>query len=157
RRLYPTFLFSFSIYLLFCLAVPSASKLPGTMEAKLVYIGANLLLLPALLHPPMIVQSWTLTYTCVFYLSLPLVVLILRGLNLDRKSRLLSLAGLWLLALCSIRISGVMANGIGFITGMIAAEALPWLRSKTAAVGRRAEVLAGVLVIAACCMLYAGF
>jgi peptidoglycan/LPS O-acetylase OafA/YrhL len=157
RRLYPTFLFAFSIYLLFCLAIPSASKLPPTTEAKLVYIGANLLMLQGLLHPPMIVQSWTLTYTCVFYLALPLLVWVFRGLNLDRKHRLLSLAAVWLLALCSLSISGIMANGIGFITGMIAAEALPWLKNKTAIIGRRAEIFAGMLVMATCCMLYAGF
>src|SRR5262245_16796697 len=114
RRLYPTFLFAFSIYLLFCMAVPATSKLPGTTEARLVYIGANLAMLQGLLHPPMIVQSWTLTYTCVFYLALPVLIWVFRGLNLDRKQRLFSLGAMWLLALFSINISGVMTNGIGF-------------------------------------------
>lgn len=157
RRLYPTFLFAFSFYLLFCLIFPSASKLPGTAEARILYIAANLLMLQALLHPPMIVQSWTLTFTCVFYLAVPLVVWGFRRLNLAPKQRLLCLIGFWFVALCSIRVSGVMTNGIGFITGMIVAEALPWLTAKASALGRRAEVLAGVLVIAACVMLYASF
>ena len=157
RRLYPTFLFAFALYLLFCLMFPSASKLPATGEARILFIGANLLMLQGLLHPPMIVQSWTLTFTCVFYLAVPAVVWGFRKLNFDRKQRLLSLAGLWLLALGSIRISGIMTNGIGFITGMIVAESLPWLKARTAAVGRRAELLAGLLVAAACCMLYVGF
>jgi exopolysaccharide production protein ExoZ len=157
RRLYPAFLFAFTLYLLFCLMFPSTSKLPATGEAKLLYIGANLLMLQGLLHPPMIVQSWTLTFTCAFYLAVPAVVWGFRKLNFERKQRLLCLVGLWLLALGSIPFSGVMTNGIGFITGMIVAESLPWLRTKTAVTGRRAELLAGLLVAAACGMLYVGF
>jgi peptidoglycan/LPS O-acetylase OafA/YrhL len=80
-----------------------------------------------------------------------------RRLNLSPKQRLACLIGFWLVALCSIRVSGVMTNGIGFITGMIVAESLPWLKSKASAMGRRAEVLAGILVMAACVMLYASF
>lgn len=156
-RLYPTFLFAFSFYLLFCLAVPSASKLPETAEARVLYIAANLLMLQGLLHPPMIVQSWTLTFTCAFYLAAPLVVWSFRRLALAPKQRLACLIGLWLVALCSIRFSGVMTNGIGFITGMIVAESLPWLKTKASAMGQRAEVLAGILVMAACVMLYASF
>jgi exopolysaccharide production protein ExoZ len=156
-RLYPTFLFAFSFYLFFCLAVPSASKLPEPAEARVVYIAANLLMLQGLLHPPMIVQSWTLTFTCVFYLAVPLVVWGFRRLALAPKQRLACLIGLWFVALCSIQISGVMTNGIGFITGMIVAESLPWLKTKASVMGRRAEALAGILVMAACVMLYASF
>jgi exopolysaccharide production protein ExoZ len=157
RRLYPTFLFAFSLYLLFCLLFPSVGKLPPGAEAKFVYIAANLLMLQGLLHPPLIVQSWTLTFTCVFYLALPGVVWVLRTLKLARTGRLLCLALLWLLALDSLRVSGVMTNGIGFITGMIVAEALPWLTGKTASLGRRVELLAAVLVVAVSIMLYTAF
>ncbi len=157
RRLYPTFLFAFSIYLLFCLLFPSTSKLPDTLEARGVYIAANLLMLQGLLHPPMIVQSWTLTFTCVFYVSVPLVVWGFRRLSLMPKQRLFCLLGLWCVALCSLQVSPVMSNGIGFITGMIVAESLPWLAIKTSTAERRAELMAGVLFIAACVMLYAGF
>jgi exopolysaccharide production protein ExoZ len=157
RRLYPTFLFAFSFYLLFCLIVPSASKLPAGAEARLLYIGANLLMLQGLLHPPMIVQTWTLTFTCAFYLTVPLVVWSFKKLNLAPKQRLLCLVALFCVALCSLGVSAVMANGISFITGMIVAESLPWLAAKAPASGRRVELMAGVLVTAICVMLYAGF
>src|SRR5260221_14456067 len=105
----------------------------------------------------MIVQSWTLTFTCVFYVSVPLVVWGFRRLSLMPKQRLFCLLGLWCVALCSLQVSPVMSNGIGFITGMIVAESLPWLAIKTSTAERRAELMAGVLFIAACVMLYAGF
>jgi exopolysaccharide production protein ExoZ len=157
RRLYPTFLFAFSVYLLFCLVFPSASKLPAHGEARFVYIAANLLMLQGLLHPPLIVQTWTLTFTCAFYLALPAVAWGFGKFKLGSAGRLRCLAALWVAGLCSLLVSGVMTNGIGFITGMVVAEALPWLKGKASGMGRRAELLAAILVAAACIMLYAAF
>jgi len=75
RRLYPVFLAVLSLYLLLSVAFPSHSKLPGSSSQALMYVGANLLMLPGMTTIPAIITvSWSLSYEWFFYLTLPLVV-----------------------------------------------------------------------------------
>jgi exopolysaccharide production protein ExoZ len=157
HRLYPTFLFAFSIYLILCFLFPAQSKLHGTVTENLLYIAANLLMLQGFLHPPMIVQSWSLTFTCVFYVLVPAVVWVFRKAALGPRQRLLALGALWVLALASIKVSGVMVSGVGFITGALMVELLPIFRAREGKLKGRVEILAWALIIAVWVMLYINF
>lgn len=77
RRIYPTFLAVFAIYLALSMVLPSYSKLPA--QGRLSYIAANLLLLPGVFPiQPLITVAWSLSYEIFFYLSLPVIVGVLR-------------------------------------------------------------------------------
>ena len=78
-RLYPTFLAVFVMYLAASAIVPSRSKLPHDPLDCLVYLVANLLLLPGIVRiEPLITVSWSLSYEVFFYTTLPLIVRALR-------------------------------------------------------------------------------
>ena len=73
RRIYPTFLAVFALYVALSFVVPSYSKLPP--EGRATYLVENLLLLPGVFKiQPLITVSWSLSYEIFFYLSLPLIV-----------------------------------------------------------------------------------
>lgn len=77
RRIYPTFLFVFVIYVLLCHLIPSISKLPHGLAKECVYMVENLLLFPGILKiPALVTVAWSLSYEFLFYLSLPLIITI---------------------------------------------------------------------------------
>lgn len=75
RRLYPTFLVVFAVYLSASLLLPTRSKLPSSWLEATPYVAANLLMLPGMLPiKPIITVAWSLSYEWFFYLLLPVVV-----------------------------------------------------------------------------------
>jgi exopolysaccharide production protein ExoZ len=79
RRLYPVFLLVLSLYLGLSIAFPSNSRLPASFPRALMYIGANLLMLPGMTAIPAIITvSWSLSYEWFFYLTIPFVIAIFR-------------------------------------------------------------------------------
>src|SRR5262249_3714465 len=75
RRLYPVFLVVFCLYSVLSFLFPSQSKWPRSTEEALLYLGANLLMLPGMTRiPAMITVAWSLSYEWFYYLTLPLVV-----------------------------------------------------------------------------------
>jgi exopolysaccharide production protein ExoZ len=100
RRLYPTFLFVFCIYLIFSFLMPSLSKLPHGAVNQITYVIANLLFLPGIFPiKAVITVSWSLSYECFFYLSIPLVITFTAMRRWQRKLRVLFFLGV-LLLLC---------------------------------------------------------
>lgn len=78
QRIYPTFLVVFAAYLALSFVFPSRSKLPEEPAAAAIYVVQNLLLLPGLFPiQPMISVAWSLSYEFFFYLTLPVLTLVL--------------------------------------------------------------------------------
>jgi exopolysaccharide production protein ExoZ len=86
RRIYPTFLVVFGIYILLSHLIPSASKLPSGFSKEVSYLLENILLLPGIVDiPPLVTVAWSLSYELFFYLSIPLVIT-LAGMRVWRRS-----------------------------------------------------------------------
>lgn len=75
RRIYPTFLAVFALYLVLSLFSAADSKIPSGTEPALLYLAQNLLLIPGLQRvEPMIAVTWSLSYEMLFYLVIPLLI-----------------------------------------------------------------------------------
>jgi len=90
RRIYPTFLFVVGVYLLIFMLDPAVSKLPGQVVQNVLYVLANLALLPGLFPiEPIVTPAWALSYLALFYISAPLLVWGLRLRRWQRRQRAL--------------------------------------------------------------------
>jgi exopolysaccharide production protein ExoZ len=88
QRIYPTFLVVFATYFVLSFVFPSESKLPSDTGAAFAYVVQNLLLLPGLFPiEPMISVAWSLSYEFFFYLTLPVIVLVLSLQKWQPRSR----------------------------------------------------------------------
>lgn len=75
KRLYPTFLTVFAIYIFLSYAHGSGGKIPPDGFDALIYLTANLFLLPGLLPiEPLVQVAWSLSYEIFFYITLPAVI-----------------------------------------------------------------------------------
>jgi len=130
-RIYPLFLIVLSLYVVFSLCVPSASRLPHDPLRAVIYVAANAALLPGLLPiRPIITVSWTLSYIFAFYLVSPLLV---RTARLRRLSRLQRCAVLVVLAAGSRGLRAVNSDSgrIRFLlVGMLAWEITDWFKRR---------------------------
>jgi peptidoglycan/LPS O-acetylase OafA/YrhL len=87
ERIYPTFLCVFAIYLVLSILFPEENKIPARSLAAAIYILQNALLLPGIFHiQPIITVAWSLSYELFYYLSLPVLVMML-GMRSWRSSR----------------------------------------------------------------------
>ncbi|MEM9441133.1 MAG: acyltransferase [Pseudomonadota bacterium] len=98
RRIYPTFLVVFALYLVLSAVFPDQSKIPSDPLEAVPYILANILLLPGLFDiTPIITVAWSLSYEMFFYLVMPIII---GALALRRRStgfRLAAFGAIWLL------------------------------------------------------------
>jgi peptidoglycan/LPS O-acetylase OafA/YrhL len=70
-RLYPGFMAVLAAYLVVMLVLPEFSKIPGEPAAALLYLVANLLLLPGILPvTPVVTVAWSLSYVALSYLAI---------------------------------------------------------------------------------------
>jgi exopolysaccharide production protein ExoZ len=87
QRVYPVFSAVFVIYIILSLAFPEKSKIPIS-EDWTVYLFQNFLLMPGIFNiEPMITVAWSLSYEFFYYLTIPLVIEILRMRSWAPKSR----------------------------------------------------------------------
>jgi peptidoglycan/LPS O-acetylase OafA/YrhL len=78
RRIYPTFIVVFIIYLLLSALFPGESKIPAGWEGVILVIQ-NFLLLPGLFEVDAIITvAWSLSYEFFYYLFIPLLIAIFR-------------------------------------------------------------------------------
>ncbi|WP_350653796.1 acyltransferase [Pseudoalteromonas sp. D48-MNA-CIBAN-0056] len=74
-RIYPTFLFVFSIYIFLSFIFPSESKLPQELKLLVIYVIQNLMLLPGLFDiDPIIAVAWSLSYEVFYYIFIPIII-----------------------------------------------------------------------------------
>lgn len=75
RRIYPTFLVVLAAYVVVSFAIPSESKLPGSLAEIPPYLLFNALLLPGIIPvPAFITVAWSLSYEVFFYLTVPILI-----------------------------------------------------------------------------------
>ena len=127
RRIYPTFLVVFAVYLVLSGALPGESKLPTRPIEIPVFLLANALLIPGIVPiPAFITVAWSLSYEFFFYLTVP--ILITRARLRERTSewriRLFVRIGLGFLLLGGL-ISGTHPRMSMFFGGMVLWE---WLK-----------------------------
>lgn len=103
RRIYPTFLTVFLVYLLLSIALPHESKIPSGMWNAVAYVAENALLLPGIFPiEPLVTVAWSLSYEMLYYLLIPLLVM---GLGLHRWRR-----GNRIVLFLTLALVGVMAS-----------------------------------------------
>lgn len=79
QRIYPTFVVVLLVYIALAWIFPAESKIPYGLFEAAYYLMANLLLLPGLFDiRPLITVAWSLSYEMFYYLTIPLVVGMLR-------------------------------------------------------------------------------
>jgi len=79
ERIYPTFVVVFVLYVVLSWAFPTENKIPGPLSKGMLYLVQNLLLLPGLFPiEPLITVAWSLSYEMFYYLTIPLVITLLR-------------------------------------------------------------------------------
>jgi exopolysaccharide production protein ExoZ len=125
RRIYPTFLFVLSVYVVLSLLMPSLSKLPASPADAAVYLVQNLLFLPGLLPiDPLITVSWSLSYEFLFYLTIPILIWVTGMRRWKRRWRVLYFLFL-LAAICLAEFVHATPHGrLGlFVAGMLVYEA----------------------------------
>lgn len=80
QRLYPVFLVVFAIYVVLSFLAPEISKIPTEPGDAVLYLLANLLLLPGFFNIiPMISVTWALSYELFSYILIPPVTMILHS------------------------------------------------------------------------------
>ena len=93
RRIYPPFLAMMAVYVGLFLAVPGAAKWPAGGEIG--FVVRSLLLLPGVFDiEPVMTVAWSLSYELAFYLTMPVVVVMLRMDRWSRARRVGLIAGL---------------------------------------------------------------
>jgi exopolysaccharide production protein ExoZ len=125
ERIYPTFSFVFVVYVLLALALPATNKIPVPATAAAIYLLENFLLLPGLFPiEPLITVAWSLSYEVLFYLTIPLLILVL-GLRERSAGWRVSLFAAFALAIalaCSFW--GGPLRLVMFISGILLHEAI---------------------------------
>ncbi|MBN1148061.1 MAG: acyltransferase [Anaerolineales bacterium] len=151
ERIYPTFLAVFVIYLALSFIFPAENKIPHTPSKAMIYLLQNLLLLPGIFPiRRMIAVSWSLSYEMLYYLSIPLLISILR---LRAWSRIQRVGFFLALAACLATLALNMdarARLAMFISGILLYEALAsgLLRSPINGSGLAALALGFTLTLA---------
>jgi peptidoglycan/LPS O-acetylase OafA/YrhL len=114
ERIYPAFLCVLAIYLVLSALFPSESKIPARPLEAILYILANLLLLPGIFPvTPLIAVAWSLSYEFFYYLLIPLIVMVFGMQRWTRLRRVVFFVGL------SILYMGVCVFGLSPHPGLI--------------------------------------
>ncbi len=122
ERLYPTFLVVLTGYMFLSLLFPSESKIPLNTWTAAKYIIANILLLPGFFRiTPIVTVAWSLSFEAVFYVTVPLVVLILGHEPQGSRRRIAFLAGIFCLS-AAFLFHGSNLRMLSFLSGMLLQE-----------------------------------
>lgn len=135
QRIYPTFLVVFALMMAMVIFIPIPDKLPTNLPAAVLYVVANLLLLPGL-FPIIAIHSvtWSLSYEMFFYISIGILVTSL-GMNKMRRSLRITIIGVLTVDfVCAsfVDIACFPVRMMPFFAGMLLAEGLgdrvtPWM------------------------------
>jgi exopolysaccharide production protein ExoZ len=152
KRIYPAFLVVFAVYVLLSFLFPSESKIPHDLAGGTAYLIANLLLLPGIFPiEPIITVAWSLSYEILYYLLVPLVIII-AGLRL--RSSLWRIifffaVAMAFLALCTVY--GGPVRLVTFVAGILLYEVLnqQHIRAPGSGIGLLALVVALLMPLSA--------
>lgn len=79
KRIYPTFVVVFVAYVILSFTFPAENKIPPSTFKGLIYLAQNFFLLPGIFPiAPMITVTWSLSYEMLYYLVIPLIILLFR-------------------------------------------------------------------------------
>jgi exopolysaccharide production protein ExoZ len=125
ERIYPAFLAVFAIYVVLSFLVPDQSKLPADGAHAILYLGANLLLLPGLFPiEPLITVAWSLSYEMFYYVTIPLVITMLGLRSRSRAWRMGFFGAATLLIVAYCAAFGGHVRLIMFIAGILLHEVM---------------------------------
>jgi peptidoglycan/LPS O-acetylase OafA/YrhL len=125
RRIFPPYLVVLAIYVVLMLIDPHKSKLPADTVAAVIYIVECALLVPAFFgHEPIVGIAWSLTYEMLFYLLLPLLIVVTGLRQRGFGTRLVVLAAVALAILVYGWHVQFHERTVMFVAGMVARECL---------------------------------
>ena len=123
KRIYPTFLVVFFIYVILGYIFPDENKIPQDLGQAFIYLIENLLLLPGIFNiVPMITVAWSLSYEFLFYLVTPWVIYGLRLRSWKLQHRILLIISLALAVFIFFAVYGGPIRILMFLSGMILFE-----------------------------------
>lgn len=93
RRIYPTYIAVFLIYVAISALFREESKIPADPLKAIIFLAQSFFLLPGMLYiVPLIVVAWTLSYEFFFYLTVPFFTKALHQWRVGRRVRLFMIA-----------------------------------------------------------------
>jgi exopolysaccharide production protein ExoZ len=148
ERIYPTFLAVFVIYLFLSALFPAANKIHGSFLTAGLYVLANLFLLPGIFAiEPIIKVAWSLSYEFLFYLTIPLLIGVVRMRRWKREYRLAAFVYLWVLigVMLLMHANDNRSRMISFVVGIILFEVVN--QSKGGWLLHRVSELCTILIV----------
>jgi exopolysaccharide production protein ExoZ len=145
KRIYPTFLVVFVLYLVLSMVAPDLTNLPPT--GRFPYIVANLLMLPGIFPiKPLFTVAWSLSYEMFFYLAVPPLVSLFHRFHFSVARRVAAICacGVALAIWCQVFGAPYIRMEM-FMAGMLLHEAM--VGRRTGAPGAVAAGVATVVVL----------
>jgi peptidoglycan/LPS O-acetylase OafA/YrhL len=107
RRIYPTFLVVFVVYLVLSFLIPDENKIPHSLLGGGWFLVSNLLLLPGVFDLPTLISvAWSLSFELCFYLAIPVIISLGRFRSMSRTGRVVALCILAILAVTAYDLVG---------------------------------------------------
>ena len=123
RRIYPTFIVVFTLYLALSVLYPADSKIPA--DTPVSYLLLNFLLLPGLFDiNPMITVAWSLSYEMFFYLALPLLLTVSGLRNWQMGARIALIGAVAICSAFAFSLYGGHIRLIMFMAGILLFESI---------------------------------
>ena len=125
RRIYPAFTVVLTLYVVLSFAMPAQNRIPDGALPAFVYLIENFLLLPGLFPiEPMITVAWSLSYEMLYYLVIPVLIMVFDMRNRSATWRTIFFCGLGLGGLILTGCYGGPARLAVFIFGILMYEIL---------------------------------
>lgn len=123
KRIYPTFLVVFFLYVILGFIFPDENKIPQKAGEAVIYLIENLLLLPGIFNiEPLITVAWSLSYEFLFYLVTPWIVYGLHLRTWKFQHRILLIIFISLALFVFFIIYGGPIRVLMFFSGMVLYE-----------------------------------
>lgn len=131
-RIYPAFFVVFVFYVALSFIFPAQSKIPASAITGILYLVANLLLLPGLFPiEPLITVAWSLSYEMFYYIAIPLFIALFRLRDRSAVWRSSFFLAITLATLAYCAIYGGPVRLVMFAAGILLFEAIKSKRVPT--------------------------
>lgn len=130
QRIYPAFSFVLLLYLLLSFTIPSTSKIPQGWSGVL-YVVQNFFLLPGMFDIPAIVSvAWSLSYEFFYYITMPLVIMVLNLRAWGSMARLRLFIAVSVLGFAGVAVYGGHVSLLMLIAGVVLFELAEFQRPR---------------------------